>query len=148
MTGAAEGMRLHRWVWLVALAALGALPFAGTAQAACIDLSKGAPLQLEGLLAYHIFPGPPDYEDVSAGDEPAHVYILHLREALCAQGDNLIDPSTRISQVHLVSSEETRSPMRSLIGADVVVTLVDPYGAHTAHHRAPLVGTVSAIAGR
>ena len=148
MTGAAEGMNLHRWVSLVALAVLGALPLAGAAQAACLDLAKGAPLQLEGLLAYHIFPGPPDYEDVSAGDEPEHVYILHLRQAVCAEGDDFIDPSTRISQVHLVSTDETQSPMRSLIGADVVVTLADPYGAHTAHHRAPLIGTVSAIVGR
>src|ERR1700730_2756073 len=42
-----------------------------SANAACLNLKQTSNLSFDGILSYHIFAGPPNYEDVRKGDTPA-----------------------------------------------------------------------------
>ena len=56
---------------------LSFVPLTGAqAKDACYDVGKSEPHQLTGMLSYHIFPGPPGYEDVQKGDTPERVAVL------------------------------------------------------------------------
>lgn len=127
------------------LTLLSILAIVPTASAKCLDISDGRTLSLEGRLTHRVFPGPPNYQDVAKGDASEPGYILQLAQPVCVSGDDFIDAGQAIRSVHLIPSERTASLMQSLVGANVGVELADPFGAHTAHHRAPLLGTVRRI---
>jgi hypothetical protein len=61
---------------LAVLCAL-AIPLAGAARGACVDI-KTPDLSFEGTLGFRIFPGPPNFIDVRKGDTPEPSYILKL----------------------------------------------------------------------
>ncbi len=116
------------------------------AHADCIDLGKGEPSSLSGILTHHIFAGPPNFEDVQKGDTPEPGYVLTLDKDICLTGDaDFADPKLRFDEVQLVPTEETGEDMRTLRDSRVRVFLKNPMPAMTGHHHRPLVAWVTAI---
>jgi len=115
-----------------------------SAAARCLAYEPSV-VSLDGELRSSLFPGPPNYTSIGRGDYPESVLILTLDRAVCVSGD---PASSRNSQSHydlievqLVLSKEQA---RSLIGKRVRAsgTL---FGAHTGHHRTPIVLQVRSI---
>jgi hypothetical protein len=111
----------------------------------CFDVSKNEPRFLKGRLENKIFPGPPNFEDVQTGDTPEPAFILQLHKPICVRGDEWSLPGRRFQDVHLVADSIRSSNLHELVGRDVEVSLEEQYGAHTGHHRAPLVANVIAV---
>ena len=80
----------------------------------CFDISKGQPSHLSGLLTYRIFPGSPNFEDVTNGDAPEPAYILHLHSPICLTGDEFVSEANQVSTVQLTGVAATDALLRSL----------------------------------
>lgn len=114
--------------------------------AECFDISKNEPRILDGLLGFHIFPGPPNYENIKRGDYPEPTFILLLSKKICIEGNNgLTDTDNLFNKVHLVPTDQSRSIMKKLVGERVTVYLKDQTPSHTGHLHAPLVAWVEDI---
>ena len=113
----------------------------------CYDLSKGEPRLLSGKLTYVVYPGPPNYDSVLRGDTPEPAYILELTSVICLKGDDgFANPDERFRVVHLWStSTEISRKLKSFVNKNVTVQLKEPFAAHTAHHRAPLVAGIMSV---
>ncbi|RWD01429.1 MAG: hypothetical protein EOS58_25485 [Mesorhizobium sp.] len=107
----------------------------------CFDISKGQPHHLSGHLTYKIFPGSPNFEDVTAGDEPEPTYILRLSSPICLTGDEFTNEAAAVSTVQLSATTATQPLLRSLVGKDVEVRLTGQAAAITGHHHAPLLAS-------
>jgi hypothetical protein len=134
-----------RRLFFEAFASILLLLAAGSAGAACFDLSKSEPHSLTGLLSQRIFPGAPGFQDVRRGDAPEPGYLLQLPEAICLTGDEFADPATMFSEVQLVETDKTAGAMRAMAGHNVTVELTQPIPAMTGHHHRPLVAWVTSI---
>lgn len=114
----------------------------------CVNVGPGQQSTFIGRLSHRIFAGPPNYTDVRRGDQPAPAYILQLERAACvtAQDDEFLeDVTTQTIQLLAFDRPDVEAQLRALIGRTVIVTGKDGFGAHTAHHRAPLVLGVVAV---
>lgn len=115
----------------------------------CVNVGPGQQPTFIGRLAHRIFAGPPNYTDVRRGDQPAPAYILHLERPICVTAENddfLKDVTTETVHLLAIDRPDVEAQLRSLIGRTVAVTGTDGFGAHTAHHRAPLVlGVVTVV---
>ncbi|MDI1265721.1 MAG: DUF4431 domain-containing protein [bacterium] len=122
------------------------------AGAACINLQQGSGLTLEGVLTYRIFPGPPNYEDVRRGDTPEPAYIVKLDSPICITGDDFVDSNTKIDNVQVYPEDQGAGngqafrDLRRLVGQRVQVEGKSAFGAHTAHHKAPLMLPITRVA--
>ena len=80
-----------------------------------------------------------------AADRPETAYILRLPVATCLSAK---DPEFRVRHartIHVFSSnEKMRAQIDRLVGKAVMVR-GRPFGAHTAHHHAPIVMEISEI---
>jgi Domain of unknown function (DUF4431) len=125
--------------------ALLALVAAGPA---CIAIPPAgdAAVTLEGRLGRHVFPGPPNYEDVRSGDRPEPTYILTLAAPVCVDdGGEFADPGVRFDRVQLYTGTDALWPrLRAGIGRRVRIQ-GQGFAAQTGHHHAPLVVDVAAI---
>lgn len=112
----------------------------GTANAACISLTTGDELSFTGKLSHVVFPGPPNYESVEAGDSPEPTYLLSLNEQICVEdGGQFADPTMMFDTVQLFSTDQTLlADLKKLVGRAVTVS-GSGFAAHTGHHHAPLV---------
>jgi hypothetical protein len=119
-----------------------------TAGPACLLLPQAGDrtLMLEGRLSRHVFPGPPNYEDVRRGDRPEPGYILTLPAPICIDdGGEFADPGLRFDRVHLYTGNDALWPrLRAGVGHRVRVQ-GHGFPAETGHHRAPLVVDVGVI---
>ncbi|RVA09904.1 hypothetical protein EN932_21180 [Mesorhizobium sp. M7A.F.Ca.US.002.01.1.1] len=129
------------------IAIVFALPILSTRLEAsqCFDISKGQPEHLSGQLIYRIFPGSPNFEDVTAGDEPEPAYILRLTSPICLTGDEFANEAEPVSTVQLFAATATEALLRSLVGKDVQVRLAGQAAAITGHHHAPLLASALEI---
>lgn len=124
---------------------------ASEARSECLNVTSSNPVTLQGTLTFQIFGGPPYNGGVTKGDTPEPTYILRLDQALCAQGDDFVEPNTKIDRVQVFPEYDARgasalfSKLRALVGARVRVEGKSPFGAHTGHHHAPLLLPISAI---
>ena len=117
-------------------------PFVGThAQApACIDLSvSDAKITVTGKLSVQTFAGPPNYESIVNGDAEERALILEMPRRICVSDGEFIDGMTAVDRVH-VSSElpALLNVLNAAMGRRVTIR-GEAFGAHTGHHRAPLV---------
>lgn len=110
------------------------------AEGACIDLDDQSEITLQGKLTTQLFAGPPNYESIAAGDAEERAFILELPHRICIEdSEGFADPNVRFDRVHVTGdSEEDTAILRSAVGRNVAVT-GEGMGAHTGHHRAPLV---------
>lgn len=125
------------------LALMGMVGVPLPTMAACLDLSTQSTVSVTGELSRPIFPGPPNFEDVRSGDTPEPAYILSLDSPFCVTGDDFVDDGTTIDRIQMIG--ETGVLMK-LVGRSVEVSGADLFGAHTGHHHAPLLMTVTSVA--
>ena len=103
------------------------------------------PVTLEGTFTSRLLPGPPNYVSIARGDHPETIYILALDEPICVSGS----PSSRmnaksharVTEIQLVDRGFT--PGRFL--QKRVLISGSFFGAHTRHHRTPVVLNVAKI---
>lgn len=80
-------------------------------------------MTLTGTLVRQTYPGPPDYEDVTKGDEPRVIWVLLLEPGIC-----VVDPDARYPREHyqreiqLVVRSDQYTLYRSLLGKRIDVT--------------------------
>jgi hypothetical protein len=109
--------------------------------AGCVDITYPlSRVTATGRLAYHVFAGPPNYENIATGDARETAYILTLPRKTCIEdGGVLADSSIRFDTVHVYSSDPViLKRLPALVGRRVIIT-GDGEGAVTGHHRARLV---------
>lgn len=97
-----------------------------------------ATAELTGVLRLHTFPGPPNYESVSAGDTAETGYYLHLSKPVCTVGAGESEALDDVRLVQLVLTDGGFKKLRPKVGRRVTVsgTL---FAAVTGHHHAPLL---------
>jgi hypothetical protein len=138
---------------LVLFFAVLLLPGAARAASPCaIDISKPETLKLSGMLSHKIFPGPPNYENISKGDKPEPAYILTLDKPVCASGisvgkDKPLISTEPFSTIHLLfdGNKDIARELRRLVGKRVTVQGENGDEAFTGHHHAPFIMDVKAI---
>ena len=123
--------------------ALAVLLAAAAPAPACLDVRSGnAPIALEGRLERATF----SMRDISGGPSERE-YILILAWPICIDdGGEFADPHQRFSQVQLFTSNDRLRPgLRAGVGHRIRIR-GSGFAAQTAHHHAPLVVDVSAVA--
>lgn len=105
-----------------------------------MDLRKtDAKATVSGELAVQIFAGPPNYESIAKGDAEEKALILELPRRLCANDGEFIDGTTKFDRVHVSSRiPALLDVLNAAVGRRVTIQ-GEAFGAHTGHHRAPLV---------
>ena len=94
---------------------------------------------MSGKLTVEFFPGPPNYESVAKGDAEEKALILELPRRLCANDGEFIDGTTKFDRVQVSSQiPALLDVLNAAVGRRVTVR-GEAFGAHTAHHREPLV---------
>jgi hypothetical protein len=106
---------------LIILASVIVQSFLRTSEAAsCLRYGR---VTLTGTLVRQTYPGPPDYEDVTKGDEPRVIWVLLLETGIC-----VVDPDARYPREHyqreiqLVVRSDQYTLYRSLLGKRIDVT--------------------------
>jgi hypothetical protein len=74
------------WRTLTAAILLISIPWSASVVAA--DCLQYGLVNLTGRLVRQIYPGPPDYESVTSGDEPLVIWILQLERGICIVGSD------------------------------------------------------------
>lgn len=112
----------------------------------CVNASRpDALVTLAGKLTLQSFAGPPNYESIAQGDAEEHAFILELPRKICLEDGEFADGSERFDRVHVHATEpDLLRTLRQSIGRDVTVA-GRAVGAHTAHHRAPMVLFAGAV---
>ena len=123
----------------LALLAASALLLGADGAAACLELKPGVKTTLSGLLTVKPFPGPPNYESVARGDAEERAYILDLPKAICADDGEFIDGGQVFDRVHVSASAPEVLDRLEGAATKRVTVIGEAFGAHTRHHRAPLV---------
>jgi hypothetical protein len=122
---------------------LAALLAAAAPTSGCLDVRGGnAPVALEGRLERATF----SMRDIGNG-QPEREYILILSRPICIDdGGEFADPRQRFRQVQLFTSNGRLWPrLRAGVGHRIRIRGAG-FAAQTAHHHAPLVVDISAIA--
>ncbi|WP_119258940.1 hypothetical protein [Shinella zoogloeoides] len=120
----------------------GATAKAGAAAsaAACLDVRDQAQLVFSGRLTQSVFPGPPNYESIDAGDKAETAFLLGLTQPICASGDEFLSSNEEISTIHVYSDDpQTAVELERLADQEVRIVGSEAFGSHTGHHRARLV---------
>jgi hypothetical protein len=109
----ALGLRqtLHmRAAYSASIALFMVIPNSGNAQVigrqtadGCINLSESsAHVTVEGRLTLQLFPGPPNYESIAAGDSEERTFIVELPRSACIDDDEgFANPGERFVTVHV-----------------------------------------------
>jgi hypothetical protein len=108
-------------------AMLSALIWASSATAHECPAFASQKWEFTGHLVNRIFPGPPDFESVSSGDEPLTRWYLQLSSPACFAEYRFV------SRFQLILDPEDVARYRKLIGKEIRVTgnLAEGKGAHT-----------------
>ena len=134
---------------LVLLAALlSALPgFSQNQSSSCLRYEPSV-LQIRGILTRKTFPGPPNYESIRKGDKPEIYFFLNPPLPFCVEQSMTepeLNPQLRgIKSVQLVLQPDDYKQYANLVGKKVIATGT-LFGAHTAHHRTPVLLTVKQL---
>ena len=124
--------------------ALLAMLFMGSSHAApCLDYRE---IEIRGVLTSKTFPGPPNYESVSAGDQKETCFFVGLAKPVCvSNGGAALEPAgQRIRKIQLVFGWETAQDaydqLRPSLGRRVSCKGV-LLGSHTGHHHSDVMLT-------
>lgn len=122
---------------LFALATLALVLGVSSASAqGCMKSNEGEQI-LEGRLALGTFR--------DAADRPETAYILTLPVPTCLDASDPDDRVASAKTVHIFSSKDkVHATIKRFVGKTVLVR-GNPFGAHTAHHHAPIVMDISEI---
>ncbi|HEX8214809.1 MAG TPA: DUF4431 domain-containing protein [Allosphingosinicella sp.] len=112
----------------------------------CLDLAGADSwVTVSGVLTSRSFAGPPNYESIAKGDREERALILKLPVPSCATDREFIEAGTTFDQVHLSASEAAILNALNLAVGRSVTVRGRAFGAHTGHHRAPLVLIVEEV---
>lgn len=106
-----------------------------------------AVVKLTGVIISKTYPGPPNYESIRGGDEPETYWLLALSHPICVneKPSAFYEAAKNVRRVQLVfSSEKAYKTYRRLLGKRVTATGT-LYGAHTGHHKTPVLLTVDSL---
>jgi hypothetical protein len=107
-----------------------------SAYAGCLK-SEQAKTIIEGVLSERTF--------TDANDQPEQAFILTPLVPTCLAGDDNVDESEKVGEIQIFSSDDAvAQTIKSHVGEDVFVQGT-PFGAHTAHHHAPIVMDIAGI---
>lgn len=124
-----------------------ALAFATQALAAppCLKYEPEV-VELKGKVKRVVFPGPPNYESVKAGDQPEPYYVLFLPNGVCVQGDPKdeinFETEKDIKSMQLMITDYKK--YRPLLGKNVTVT-GQLMHSHTGHHHTNVLVQVESM---
>jgi len=120
-----------------ALIAIAMTATASASQAAeCMRANEDGEIA-EGSLAQWTF------ED--AAGRPEQAFIVTLAVPTCLAGADETDNVAKATSIHIYSSDASiTGSIKELVGTDVQVR-GSAFGAHTAHHHAPIVMDISEI---
>ena len=120
----------------LAVFALAALIGSSAAHAVCMTGNQDGEIA-KGTLSLGTF------ED--ANEQPEKAFILTLPAPACLIGSDEMDNVPSADTIHIYSSDETvAQSLKQFVGKSVQVR-GNPFGAHTAHHHAPIVMDISEI---
>ena len=89
---------------------------------------------LEGYILDGVFPGPPEFEDVEAGDARLEASLLYLVEPVCVEGDDELEAEP-VDATELI---QLACPEAEISARGKLVTLTGTlFSAHTGYHRTP-----------
>lgn len=129
----------------ILLLALGGSAVA-RAESACLAYE---PVQvvIDGVIERRMFPGPPNYESVEAGDRPETYWLLKLEAPICVDGppDELNAREEGVSQVQLSLRAEQYSEFERFVGERARATGTLTH-AISGHHHTPVLLFVRALA--
>lgn len=112
----------------------------------CFDAASDEPPTLVGVVESRLFAGPPNYEEITTGDVGELQFLLRLDEPLCARNDEFIADGELVSTIHIVPrTQAVFAQLRRSQGRSMVLSTDEIFGAHTGHHRAPLVAFVDRV---
>lgn len=119
---------------------------AGCIRAVFGERDPQAMLTVSGRLTLQLFPGPPNYESIAAGDVEERTFIVELPQAICIDDNGeFADSSERFVTVQISSSQEAlMGVLRASVGRQVTVS-GEGFASHTGHHHAPLVVLVDRV---
>jgi uncharacterized protein DUF4431 len=107
-----------------------------SAYAGCLQAEQAKTI-IEGVLSEGSF--------TDANDQPEQAFILKLPVPTCLAGDEQLPETEQVSTIHIYSSDDAvAQSIKNFVGKDVFVQGT-PFGAHTAHHHAPIVMDITAI---
>jgi hypothetical protein len=111
---------------LIAVLLLSATAWPSSLPAECLYYGD---VRLTGRLVQQTYPGPPDFESVTQGDEPLVIWILQLDYGVCIVSGDLSYPGAyneREIQLVLGNDPYARTdryePYRHLLGQRIAVT--------------------------
>jgi hypothetical protein len=108
------------WRILIVIGVLSAIPRPALAAAPCLEYEI---VSLFGTLVRQTYPGPPDYESVTKGDEPRVIWVLLLDRRICVVDSNPRYPREyNEREVQLVLGADQYAQYRNLLGAKVIAT--------------------------
>jgi uncharacterized protein YecT (DUF1311 family) len=119
---------------------LAVIESSGATGSSCLPYQSKQTI-LIGRLVRKTYPGRPNYESVSHGDEPETGFYLMLDKPVCTAGsdeDPMTAPLANVSQVQLVLDNSTYTMLRPLISKRIKIS-GQLFSAHTGHHHAPLL---------
>lgn len=95
---------------------------------------------VSGRLTLQLFPGPPNFESIAAGDAEERTFIVELPSAACIDdGGDFAEPTEKFVTVQVSGAQDALSEvLKAAVGRQVVVE-GEGFASHTGHHHAPLV---------
>jgi hypothetical protein len=126
-------------LFLVATASISAV-----AGSKCLAYEPSV-VTLKGTLIRKTFPGPPNYESIRKGDRAEVYWLIQLASPICVNADpssDLNSSEKEVREVQLVMTSYAK--YENLIGKRVIAT-GSLFSAHTAHHRTPVLLTLSKL---
>jgi len=107
-----------------------------SAYAVCLQSGQATTI-IEGVLSEGTFTDP--------NGQPEQAFILTPLMPTCLADDDHIDESEKVGKIQIFSSnDQMAQSIKNFVGKDVFVQGA-PFGAHTAHHHAPIVMDISGI---
>jgi len=107
-----------------------------SAYAVCLQAGQATTI-IEGVLSEGTFR--------DANNQPEQAFILTPLMPTCLAGDDHIDESEQVGKIQIFSSNDQMAQnIKNFAGKDVFVQGA-PFGAHTAHHHAPIVMDIRGI---
>lgn len=108
------------WRILIVIGVLSAIPRPASVAAACLEYEL---VSLSGRLVRQTYPGPPDFESVTKGDEPQVIWVLLLDSRICVvDSDPRYPREYNEREVQLVLEADRYAQYRNLVGEKVTAT--------------------------
>jgi hypothetical protein len=103
-------------------------------------------VKLMGTISKKTFPGPPNYESISRGDEPETYWVLHLARPLCTVASADDDAESNVTDMQMILTAKQYARFRKFIGGKGMMAVTGKLShAITGHHHTPVLIEVLSI---